>query len=138
MPSDFPEKSIFRAFTNIDEQKVRDMSMEQRIQVYNDWRIYEAGKRRNIRYIKKQQPMSNIQRPVKKTNIYFSENEPLNPEDDKKILKNVELEDTDEEDNDDDEYRPGTPAFDDDEKIADILLENKKRIRFRFRFRFIR
>ena len=125
MPSDFPEKSIFRAFTNIDEQIVRDMSMEQRIQVYNDWRIDEAVKRRNNRYIKNQQPMSNIQGPVKKTNIYFPEAGPLNPEDDKKMLKNVDLEDTDDEDEDDDAYRPGTPAFDDDEKIADILLEIK-------------
>ena len=123
MPSDFPEKSIFRAFTNIDEQKVRDMSMEQRIQVYNDWRIDEAVKRRNNRYIKNQQPMSNIQRPVKKTNIYFSENGPFDQEEEEKILENVELEDTDDED--DDKYRPGTPAFDDDEKIADILLEIK-------------
>ena len=146
----YPIKSLNRAFAKYSNDSLKNMSHEQHLEIYQQWRAKEAGTRKELRYrdrekktgFKEKNDGTYQKRPytkrsqgkvsatkAKNTNIHFFESEPLDPKEEEEMLENVELGDDIEyinvPTNIEDEYRPGTPAYDDDEKIADILLDLK-------------
>ena len=146
----YPIKSLNRAFVGYSNDSLKNMSSDQHLEIYQQWRAKEAGIRKELRYRDKEKKTGFKEKndgtyqkcpytkrsqgkvsATKAKNTYFSESGPLDPIMENKLLENVELEDIEDIEyinvptNIEDEYRPGTPAYDDDEKIADILLDLK-------------